>query len=165
MRTSGLWHFTHARSSTGWTSRGKSATSKRRPEGSISLGLRASACETDFVRRTVFAVLRSWQPTHPCRSPGITCVKLCIRLTARPPASTATKKRAFRAGAVKYALPSASTGTQPSRRGSANDPPNVSGSMPPEKLIGLGSTSNTMSRLTVPGFTPCMLRLSSTFSR
>ena len=69
--------------------------------GSIALGLRDSACETDFVRRTVFAVLRSWQPTHPWRSPGITCVKLCMRFTARPSASTATKKSARSAGAVK----------------------------------------------------------------
>ena len=101
LRTSGLWHFTHARSRIGCTSRGKSATSKRRPSGSIALGLRASAIETGFTRRTVFTVLRSWQPMHPCRSPGITCVKLCMRFTARPSASTATKKSAFRAGAVK----------------------------------------------------------------
>ena len=112
-RLSGLWHLTQARSSTGCTSRGKSATSKASPDGSISDGPRASAFETVAARRTVFSVLFSWQPTHPCFSPGITCVKLCMRFTARPSASSATKKSDLSAGTLKYALPSPSTGTVP----------------------------------------------------
>lgn len=56
----------------------------------------------------------SWQPWQVRFSPGCNWVAERIEVTAKPLASSAWKNNSQRAGTVKWALPSASTGTVPS---------------------------------------------------
>ena len=56
-------------------------------------------------------------------SPGITEVNECIRLTHFPSASIAKNRQLFKAGSLKYALPSGETGTSPKNFSTENVPP------------------------------------------
>ena len=77
-------------------SRGKSITSGKPSNGWMRLGGRFSAARLPL-RRGV-SLRCSWQPTQPVVSPGMTAVKLCMRLTDNSLASSATKKRLRMAG-------------------------------------------------------------------
>ena len=74
---------------------------------------------------SVARVRRSWQPTQPVVSPGMTVQKLCIRLTELLCSSSATKNKGRSAGTSKNADPSGSTGTVPTTRSSVYVPPKL----------------------------------------
>ena len=104
-------------------SRGKSSTSGASASGTMVAGRwRRAAASWPLSSSGVFTRC-SWQPTQPIVSPGMTVVKLCIRLTATSCSSKATNSRLRSAGASKYAEPSGSTGTTPRTRSSVNVPP------------------------------------------